>query len=469
LLTVTADPDPRLVVAATDAHFELDIVATDKMVGRELLAVVPLPSVVGGVEVPYVYGGGAPATEVATWAAAAQAAYSAAANLTTVADLDIYDTLVALSMERKIQQILLSRGFDDHTNITLFPFRANDAGRKNPSAALLLALEKEAGALPGFRLRDLYQSLQDAIAPSTPGPFTGLKSVVAEIYRINSLLNNTAPTGAYLPPVDALRLFLDTGTLTASYSAQTGLTAAQLNAAFASVSDLLALVPARPTVSATLVVRPDSFAGECALFDTPGGASTISLWHREGVPFHLLQAFALPPGSSIQVHGYTDIANLGCGAEAIEVITLTLGTVPVPSPVDSDGDLLADELELLLFGTLGQNGSDDADMDGFSNLQEALDGTDPNNPLSKGLMVVDLSPPALNLEVLPGGQLQLSFQFPPAYADKIQFGILTTPALGTEFSPTSIIPVNMGGGNFQVVLPNPGVGAQFFLVYLGLK
>jgi hypothetical protein len=293
--------------------------------------------------------------------------------------------------------------------------------------------------------------------------------VASEIYRISSLLNNGSPPGTYAPVVDVIRGFLISGQLPAAYAAATTLSQADLTSAFTGVANVLALVSGRPTATINLVVRPDSFIGPCTLLDPAGGGPARSLWHREGVPFNLLQAFALPAGSEIQVFGYTDLPNLGCAGDAVEVISLTLGTVPVPAPADSDDDLLADALELLLFGDLDQNGSGDSDGDGFSDLQEVLDGTDPNDPSSNGQTVVNLSPPALSLEILPGGLTKLTFQFPEAYADKIFFGILFTPALGSDFTESIVTPVHLGGGLLEAILPNTGEDAQFYLLYLGLK
>ena len=57
------------------------------------------------------------------------------------------------------------------------------------------------------------------------------------------------------------------------------------------------------------------------------------------------------------------------------------GTDPTVANVsgDSDGDGLPDSWELANFGNLAQTASGDPDRDGFSNLQEYLAGSDPNN------------------------------------------------------------------------------------------
>ena len=46
---------------------------------------------------------------------------------------------------------------------------------------------------------------------------------------------------------------------------------------------------------------------------------------------------------------------------------------------DSDGDQLPDGWEILYFGNLSQNGSDDSDGDGINNATELAEGTNPNN------------------------------------------------------------------------------------------
>ena len=53
--------------------------------------------------------------------------------------------------------------------------------------------------------------------------------------------------------------------------------------------------------------------------------------------------------------------------------------IGAPSP-DSDGDGLPDVWEQTWLGGLGQNGSQDFDGDGHSNLAEYLAGTNPANP-----------------------------------------------------------------------------------------
>ncbi len=50
-----------------------------------------------------------------------------------------------------------------------------------------------------------------------------------------------------------------------------------------------------------------------------------------------------------------------------------------PNSADEDGDGMSDGWELFYFGSLAQTGTGDYDSDGVSNLQEYLNGSDPNN------------------------------------------------------------------------------------------
>ena len=77
----------------------------------------------------YTYGGGSLATEAQNWINAAKAAQAAVQHPILKGEFGVHDTLVALLLERKINQLLVSRGADgfNPSNLTLFPFRTRDA------------------------------------------------------------------------------------------------------------------------------------------------------------------------------------------------------------------------------------------------------------------------------------------------------------------------------------------------------
>jgi hypothetical protein len=59
----------------------------------------------------------------------------------------------------------------------------------------------------------------------------------------------------------------------------------------------------------------------------------------------------------------------------------------VPTPTDTDADGLDDDWEISYFGSLAQQGDADPDLDGFSNLEEQIAGTDPTD--AQSIFIID--------------------------------------------------------------------------------
>lgn len=465
LSNIVLDARQRLLSVATERHFDIATSGTNKTLGRELLALRPVPDVAAGLEVNYPYGGGALATEANNWIAAAQAAAASVTHERFVHEIGVDDTLAALLVERKIGEVLVARGQTFGSNLTLFPFRPADAARSSLSQATLLSIESPGpNGEPAFQLRKLHQAATNDLAPGVA--FSApLRAVASDLYRLSSASNEVL---ALPSPVDALRRFLWTGELHSNSVAFGSLTDADRAAASAAATQILASMPPRPTTNLTLFVRADTFGSECVLLDAPLSPSGWSLFLPGGEPFRLLENFALPPGSVIHVLGFTDVPAHGCAGQPLEVVALGLDSVPAVSSTDTDGDLLPDDLELLVFGDLGQGGNGDADGDGISNFQEAMDGTDLLDGLSKGPQQANVGPPEIQVGA-QGGQLKLSWNWPEAYANKIQFTVFAAGDLGQAFQ---IIPATLshpGPDQFEAVLPNVPAPSQFYRVSLSLK
>ncbi|HKX62363.1 MAG TPA: hypothetical protein VJS65_10970, partial [Verrucomicrobiae bacterium] len=472
-----ADVGQRLYLAATEPHFDVRTNNTgfptnaDTRVGRELLRFVPVPELATSLQINYTYGGGTLAQETANWIAAAQAAQAAIVHPVLFNDLTHDDTLVSLLCERKIGDLLLARGLMAPTNqITLFPFRQQDAGRFNPPHTNLLALETNLvlntgepdPAFPGYKLVDIYNSISLSVTSPPTAQVLKLRSLAAEIYRISAVSNNVAP-GVYASPVDTLRSFIAGEPLNSNYLAATTLSAADLAGAASGTEQILAAVAQRPTTNLTLRVRADSFAGNCVILETlTGGFRSLVL--PDGTPFKFPVAFQLVPDSEVEIFAYTDRTPT-CGSATLEVISLNVSAFPAVSSTDANGNLLADAWECLY---LVSNPNGDDDHDGASNLKEFLDGTDPHNALSIG-GEDDATPPVVNIEPGQGGQINLSWHWPPLYAGKMRFDLVSTDALGQNFVMENVTVQDLGGGDFQIVAPNPGTPAKFFRLQMSLK
>jgi hypothetical protein len=475
LSNVVVDVDMRLVAVVTDPHFDIVTSQSDKRIGRELIRLLDATGFADPVSLPQTWSGGDVGIEANLWIIAASNQLQNVTRKQIVGNVDAYDTLAALLVEKKLRDVLLSRNQNQFANLTLFPFRAGDAGRPSLNSADLAALEKETtNGLPGFQLPHILGAIETVLSASPPNdPAQQLKALAWEIYRVSSASNNIPPgvqSWPFFPSaVHTLRDFLQTGVVHSNYLASSTVLSGLVAPAFAQAQAILNGLGGRPVVTLNLKVRPDTFLGGCVLLDTLDGTQTRSLLNAFGAPFEFLDAFSLPPGTVVTVKGYNDVISLTCPGVGLEAIEATLFSPPQFTSVDTDGDLLSDALELALFGDLSQNGFSDFDGDGFSNLQEIFDGSDPNNKNSGGSQVVNFALPAVQLQVAPAGEVKLQFQWPAAYVNKVQFGVLGGPNLGAPFTQLPAVQTPVGNDTFELSLPNPGGAAFFYQIFVTLK
>jgi hypothetical protein len=148
ITNITVVAEDRLVVHATEPHFEVTTASTNKAIGREMVGLVALPAVQFPA-VPYVYGGGDLTVEASNWVFSASNVLTHLPRVTLARNLTTDDTLVSVLFELKIAQLLGARSNSWWTNITLFPFRVADASRTNPPQSVLLSLETATTNVPG--------------------------------------------------------------------------------------------------------------------------------------------------------------------------------------------------------------------------------------------------------------------------------------------------------------------------------
>jgi hypothetical protein len=470
--------EDRLAVCATEPHYDILTTNVDTRVGCEMVGLVPIPAPQMPV-VSYIYGthGGDIVAEANGWIAAARAAFNNLPRATLTNSLSVTQTLAALLFEQETAQILRIRGTNWWNNLTLFPFRARDAGRINPSSSNLLSLETGAPNLSAYKLQTMFGTISNAMANSSDTNIANLRAVAQDVYRVDSAFNNTnyygpANPAALVSPVEEIRYFLWNGTLDTNYlvwAATTNLFAPASSGA----SAILASVVSRPTTNVTLLVRADTFSGACRPLDLSPDV-TFALLDPSGVPFVFPSSFQLLPGSAVQILGYTDVGT-ACGYPAIEVVSAGLSSVPIATDAtDSDHNGLIDAWEIRFFGAVGLVGAnDDSDGDGYTNLQEMLAGSDPLDPnsvpggspailgrskLPPGMLV----PPVVTL-VRTNGQIELHFHWPPAYIEQFNFGVRHAAALDQPFTDLPLArPEPVAGDEYKQTVTLPPDTAQFF-------
>ncbi len=468
LTNIVVDPEDRMLVEATDLHFDIVTTNTDKRLGRELVGLLLVPRF-PAAQVPYTYSGGNLITEANAWIAAASNLWIGMPREISKGDLTINDTLTAVLVEQKLSEILVARGLTWGTNITLFPFRASDKGRSNLTRNLLLWLEKETtNGLPGWRMETIYRTVNDLVENSTNVNIAWLRAVAVEIYDICSSYNNENPA-TFIPPLDELRYFLRHCTYDSNYLSRSTLTNVFASAC-AGANAILAAVPARPVTNVLVVAIASAHGRPADSFQIYGGTTSVLLYKNDGSPYDLPDSFGVLPGSLLLVCGYADLPTPP-DSLALEVISVSLASIPLASDSDSDGNLLVDTWEKLFFGS-SVDPFDDWDGDGYQNLQEMLDGSDPRDPFG-----VPFTPKARfdfpYVELIQDNEyLRLRFNWPESYIHRFVFGVKGAPQLDAPFRDVAFIgPIGVPylQDTFDLLVLTPEVSTYFYFIYLGLR
>jgi hypothetical protein len=453
---VSRSAEPPFLTAVTDSRYDLYGVAAGNQRGVEMVGVYAQPESTS-VQVPYLYQGGALTTEANNWIASAQTTYSNQVREVVSDTLEMNDVLSGLLIERKLADLLFSRGMTTNTTISLFKGRLADK------------------TLPGFRVAEL-QSLETAgaggeAAYHLPTLISTLQARTSSMLNMRRLVKNVYDTcsdygrlpenaGKYPLPVDVLRTFIETGVLHSNYLAKSTQSSAQRDAARTEIANALAVVPARTQGTFVLSVQSDSFDAACPVLYT-GGNVAKSLYSANGNPFRFPITFTLQPGAKVTVTAYTDVTWNQCpSTDPLEVISLTLTAVPTASGSDANGNLIPDDYEALFLAESGGTATSDLDGDGFSDLQEYLDGTDPASNGSHGLAPVDFSAPILTLDAS-----DLSIGWPAAYASEFVFTVEYTEDLpGSPFAAEQELP----RGDLNTVL-DQSANHRFYRVKMQLR
>lgn len=463
-LDAPADINFRLLSLATDSHFDINSAGPSPEAGRELLSLIGVPEL-SLPTIAFTPGPGPLTSQADAWLLAAKTAIDSAVTPTLRSRLGVAETLAALLVEKKLEGILIGRGHPgfDTNRLTLFPFRPGDITRLAPTETQITGLESFGpGGQPAWNLLTMLTTVSNQLAGA---PLATLRALATDVYRISSVSNNVAP-GTFPLPVDVLRTFLDSGVLHSNYLAATTVSPADRATALTAANNLLIGLPVRPTNTFDLEVTLNSFQERCTTLRVVGSMNTRNLFTARQTPFKFPESFLLLPGSRVRVTAFTDFndATAPCAGEDLQVISATLLAVPAPTLADTDGDFLPDDWECLFLGGVGDDSLADFDGDGKSNLQEHLDGTDPQDENSGAEVAVDLSPPEITITVLPGGETQITWQFPAGYADDFVFTIQMAGELGEGFVDVPVDPTYLGNGLYELILPASEETVQFFIL-----
>ncbi|MEA2068195.1 MAG: hypothetical protein U9P12_03240, partial [Verrucomicrobiota bacterium] len=341
--------------------------------------------------------------------------------------------------------------------ISLFKGRTADLAMDGITAAELQSLETAGpGGEVAYHLPTLLSHFRTQVVSMSQA-----QTLAINVYDTCSDLGRAeANAGKYPLPVDVLRTFMYTGELQSNYLAHIAPDPGQLAAYSEEINTALAGAAARSSGSFTLEVRADSFDAACPVLYT-GGSVAKSLYTASGNPFRFPTTFTLQPGAEISVEAYTDVTWDQCpGTDPLEIISLALTAVPVASGTDADGNLIPDDYEEMFLAGSGGLATSDLDGDGFSDLQEYLDGTDPDNVTSYGSTPVDFSAPFIWLDAS-----DLSIGWPAAYADAFVFTVEYTGDLaGTPFAEDQELP----GGALDATL-DLSADQRFYRVKMRLR
>jgi len=464
----------RLLVVGTPLHFQLRTDVNDQRRGRELVGLIPVPDAVP-VNVAFTYGSGSPAAEAQSWIEAATTAYTAAEPATIIRTIGVDETLVFLLTEARLMDLLQFRGLGSSGGFSLTPYRDNEA--RDPfmpgtiTSAQLLSLERAKGSpqhSTSVNLRALLAHYETLVANATNDPAMALlKQLAREMYRVSSTQLDEAP-GELKPPLDALRQFLRFIFLDSEYSLRVNLTPEQIQQVSQNIYPWRFNAPVRSHVTLTLKIPQTAPADGRTYARSQSGALLYSLWDQRGQPFELPGHFRVTPGSEFHITAYNDLPPVS-GSLPLEVFSLTLTTVPLPSVTDADGNLLPDEWERLFFGSTGQDAFSSPNGSGYTLLQQFLEGSDPTQHSS-----VPSGPPAVFVfeDVAPQrdetGSYSIYFHWPTAYLQAFEFIVRESTDL-TTFTPRSATITHLGGGHHRAVIPASSLTRAFYQVGVRLR
>ena len=394
---------------------------------------------------------------------------------TFTANASVSETLLTLLVERKLGQLL------GVSNPTLLPLRAADTGRTAISPDDILEMEHK-HPTDSYLLEEIVESLREILFSSSPdAAILALREVADFIYEFSSAQTGPGPTPdaaviadfvsgnlsaadtpeAMPAPIDALRGFLANGTISPTYTSQPA--AGVLTNATTAVATLLNAPQPRTTFTGVLTV---GYGGSLRVGSAYSGPS-YRLFDAQANPYAFHASFPLSTGTKLTITAYNDITVAGVYESALEVISVSLASLPENLGTDSDTNLLADDWEEAFSGSIGLDPYATAAGGKFL-VQLYLDGADPL--VGSSTAIADLFPRHLAVQSAGGGNFTMSWDFPAAYVGHFTFGLQSTSSLGTSFADEYTAETIQASGDENTLhLGNPGTTRKFWRLRLELN
>jgi hypothetical protein len=137
------------------------------------------------------------------------------------------------------------------------------------------------------------------------------------------------------------------------------------------------------------------------------------------------------------------------GYTGLEIISLSVSTLPTVIDADSDGDLLADSWEWYHFGTLGLDLYASGDGGAYTLGEEYFRGTDPRNAASSPAGApTPLRFTSFQIVTDGSGIPWLTTTWPVAYSSFINVNFQASDDLITWTAPAGFTATDAGGGLF---------------------
>lgn len=330
-------------------------------------------------------------------------------------------TLAALMLREMVSDLFAARG------ITV----TGDVTTVDQSPRALRSRSTSVPAAPIVRMSALVSYLDAAMSHADSST---LRLVARDVFARHEALTD-ANLGTMTPPMTALHEFITTGELPAEYLTGASFSGGGYTNAKARRDTILGGYPTRASGTYTLYTRSTASPVGLTLVQDSGG-SPFALVDEQNDALQLPTDVKLPAGTSMTVTAYTDLPAIG-SYPVLEIITLSIDSLPTVIDADSDGDLLADSWERRHFGTLAFGTFDKLDTSAYSLAEEYFRSTDPRNAASSpGLPPTKLELHDLRVDFT--GSPVLRVDWPADYTSFINVNFEASDDLTTWTAPSEL-------------------------------